>query len=170
MRMVLDPAGIYLLKVNNRNTLFGIFIANFEHISHFVLVFLFLTLSRWIAAGWRASPIFSLILVDIFTLPAPPLSPSSASLLESDVIFNLDFPLQEINFESQQNPIRSIFWDRKPAIYYWNTNILSQNILFTSLSLDSDKVLFERQIKYGLNFIQETLKSIQMLWNFLDSY
>ena len=61
------PAGIYLFKVNNRNTRTrceicskltintperrqwrrsGVFIVNFEHISHFVLVFLLLTLSR----------------------------------------------------------------------------------------------------------------------------
>ena len=60
------PAGIYLLKVNNRNTRTrceicstltikiperrhwdrsGIFIVNFEHISHLVLVFLLLTLN-----------------------------------------------------------------------------------------------------------------------------
>ena len=60
------PAGNYLLKVNNRNTTTryeicskltikipkrrhrrrsGIFIVNFEHISHLVLVFLLLTLS-----------------------------------------------------------------------------------------------------------------------------
>ena len=59
-------AGIYLLKVNNRNTrtrceicskltiktperhqrrCSGVFIVNFEHISHLVLVFLLLTLS-----------------------------------------------------------------------------------------------------------------------------
>ena len=59
-------AGIYLLKVNNRNTrtrceicskftikipqrrqwrLSGIFIVNFEHISHFVLKFLLLNLN-----------------------------------------------------------------------------------------------------------------------------
>ena len=60
------PAGIYLLKVNNRNTRprceicskltiktdrrhrsrFGVFIVNFEYISQLVLVFLLLTLSR----------------------------------------------------------------------------------------------------------------------------
>ena len=60
------PASIYLLKVNNRNTRtrceicskltinipeqsrwrhFDVFIVNFEHVSHFVLVFLLLTLS-----------------------------------------------------------------------------------------------------------------------------
>ena len=57
---VLNPAGIYLLKVNNRNTRTrwkicskltikirsGIFIVNFEHISHLALVFLLLTQSR----------------------------------------------------------------------------------------------------------------------------
>ena len=54
---------IYLLKVNNRNTgtrseicskltvkiqrrRSGIFIVNFEHISHLILVFILLTLSR----------------------------------------------------------------------------------------------------------------------------
>ena len=60
------PAGIYLFKVNNRNTRTrceicskltntperrqwrrsGVFIVNFEHISHLVLVLLLLTLSR----------------------------------------------------------------------------------------------------------------------------
>ena len=61
------PAGIYMLKVNSRNTgtrceicskvtiktpgrrqwrRFGVFIVNFEHIPHLVLVFLLLTLSR----------------------------------------------------------------------------------------------------------------------------
>ena len=61
------PAGIYLLKVKNRNTRtrceicskfaikiperrhwrrYGIFIVNFEHISRFVLVFLLLTLKH----------------------------------------------------------------------------------------------------------------------------
>ena len=67
----LNPASIYLLKVNNRNTrtrceiysklitktqerrhwrLSGVFIANFEHISHLVLVFLLLTLSMGLLA------------------------------------------------------------------------------------------------------------------------
>ena len=55
----LYPVGIYLFKVNNRNTRtrskicshvhnwcrFGVFIVNFEHISHLVLVFPLLTLS-----------------------------------------------------------------------------------------------------------------------------
>ena len=61
-----NPAGIYLLKVNNRNTRArceicskltiktperrywrrsGVFIVNFEHISHLVLMFLLLTLN-----------------------------------------------------------------------------------------------------------------------------
>ena len=43
------PASIYLLKVNNRNTRTrrrsGVFIDNFEHISHLVLVFLLLKLN-----------------------------------------------------------------------------------------------------------------------------
>ena len=49
------PAGIYLLKVNNRicskltiktpERRSGVFIVNFEHISHFDLMFLLLTLS-----------------------------------------------------------------------------------------------------------------------------
>ena len=60
-----SPAGIYLLKVNNRNTRTkceicsnltintphhwhrsGVFFVNFEHISHLILVFLLLNLSR----------------------------------------------------------------------------------------------------------------------------
>ena len=66
------PAGIYLLNINNRNirprceisskltikTLercqwrhSGVFIINFEHISHLGLVFLLPTLSRWMPAG-----------------------------------------------------------------------------------------------------------------------
>ena len=45
------PAGIYLFKVNSRNTrtrceiCSGVFIVNFEHISHLVLVLLLLTLN-----------------------------------------------------------------------------------------------------------------------------
>ena len=67
LRFYSIPAGIYLFKVNNRNTRTrreicskltintperrqwrrsGVFIVNFEHISHLVLVFLLLTLSR----------------------------------------------------------------------------------------------------------------------------
>ena len=42
-----SPADIYLLKVNNGNTRTRCEIcSNFEHISHLVLVFLLLTLSR----------------------------------------------------------------------------------------------------------------------------
>ena len=54
-----NPAGIHLLKVNNRNTRArcemcskltvirsGVFIVNFEHISHIVAVFLLSSLSR----------------------------------------------------------------------------------------------------------------------------
>ena len=46
------PAGKYMFKVNNRNTQWrqwlrsGVFIVNFEHISHLILVFLLLTLSK----------------------------------------------------------------------------------------------------------------------------
>ena len=63
------PAGINLLKVNNRNTwtrceicskltikiperrCSGMFIVNFEHILHLVWVFLLLTLNMWSPAG-----------------------------------------------------------------------------------------------------------------------
>ena len=55
----LNLAGIYLLKVNNRNTRIkyetrsGVFIANFEYVSHFVLVFLLLTLNMFFD-GWES--------------------------------------------------------------------------------------------------------------------
>ena len=70
--LIFYPAGIYLVKVNNRNTIkrceicskltiktpeqrqwscFGVFIVNFEHISHLFIVFLLLTLSRYIPNG-----------------------------------------------------------------------------------------------------------------------
>ena len=50
------PAGNYMLKVNNRKTrtkseICSKLIVNFEHISHLVLVFLLLTLSRKKPAG-----------------------------------------------------------------------------------------------------------------------
>ena len=71
------PAGIYLLKVNNRNTKTrceicskltiktpershwrrsSVFIANFEHISHLALVLLLLTLK--VIAGWVGRTMF----------------------------------------------------------------------------------------------------------------
>ena len=73
------PAGIYLLKVNNRNTRTrceicskltiktperrlassGVFIVNFEHISHLVLVFLLLTLNMQLPAGFNLRVIFN---------------------------------------------------------------------------------------------------------------
>ena len=63
------PVGNYMFKVNNRNTRarceicskltiktperrHGAFIVNFEHISHLVLVFLLLTLSRYMVIGY----------------------------------------------------------------------------------------------------------------------
>ena len=73
------PADNYMFKVNNRNTRtryeicskltmktpeqchwrrFSVFIVNFEHISHLVLAFLLLTLSRQMPGGYRTSFIF----------------------------------------------------------------------------------------------------------------
>ena len=43
------PASNYMFKVNNRNT--SIFIVNFEHVSHLVLLFLLLTLKIKLPAG-----------------------------------------------------------------------------------------------------------------------
>ena len=66
-----NPTGNYMFKVNNSRS--GIFIVNFEHISHLVLVFLLLTLSRQMPAGkW---PFFRLQLIDM-------LQRSRKSLLE----------------------------------------------------------------------------------------
>ena len=48
-RSAMNPAGSYMFKVNNGVSKWrrsGIFIVNFEHIAHLVLVFLLLTLSR----------------------------------------------------------------------------------------------------------------------------
>ena len=74
--MISTPAGIYLLKVNNKSTRTrceicskltiktlerrqwrhsGVFIVHFEHISYLVLVFLLLTLNRKLLAGATAS-------------------------------------------------------------------------------------------------------------------
>ena len=64
----LYPADNYLFKVNDRNTVWnifkvnnkdtttpmassGVFILNFEYISHLDLVFLLLTLKMWLPAG-----------------------------------------------------------------------------------------------------------------------
>ena len=46
------PAGNYMFKVN-KNTRISVFIVNFKHISHLALVFLLLTLSRKMLAGWE---------------------------------------------------------------------------------------------------------------------
>ena len=40
-----------MFKVDNKDTSSDVFIANFEHILHLVLVFLLLSLSRKIVAG-----------------------------------------------------------------------------------------------------------------------
>ena len=69
---IIIPAGIYLFKVNSRNTTArceicskltiktrerwqwhrsGVLIVNFEHISHLVLVLLLLTLNKYLPAG-----------------------------------------------------------------------------------------------------------------------
>ena len=48
-----------MFRVNNKDIrttprrCSGVFIVNFEHSSHLVLVFLFLTLSRYISAGYK---------------------------------------------------------------------------------------------------------------------
>ena len=42
-----------MFKVNNKDTIkSGVFIVNFENISHLVLVFLLLTLNMLLLAGW----------------------------------------------------------------------------------------------------------------------
>ena len=80
---VFDQPNIFLLKVNNRNTRkrceicskltiktperhywhrSGVFIANVEHISHLVLVFLLLTLKMSLLAWEVSSPNFTTII------------------------------------------------------------------------------------------------------------
>ena len=53
MIMILFPSNIYLFKHSKRNTRktcdvrrFGVFIVNFEHISHLFLVFLLFSLNK----------------------------------------------------------------------------------------------------------------------------
>ena len=41
-----------MFEVNNKDTSTGVFIVNFEHISHVVLLFIFLTLNRLMPAGF----------------------------------------------------------------------------------------------------------------------
>ena len=73
---IIKVAGNYMFKVNNRNTRTrceicstltikiperrrsrsGIFVINFEHISHLVLVYLLLTLNMYLPAGEACSP------------------------------------------------------------------------------------------------------------------
>ena len=48
---IIKPTGIYLLKANNNaRRRSNVFIVNFEHIPHLVLVFLFLTLNMQLPA------------------------------------------------------------------------------------------------------------------------
>ena len=70
-----NPVGNSMLKVNNRNTRtrceifskltiihwrrFGVFIVNFEYISDLVLVFLLLTLSRYMPTGNHDNPLYT---------------------------------------------------------------------------------------------------------------
>ena len=45
-----------MLKDNNKDAgclCSGVFIINFNHISHFALVFLLLILSKWMSAGYK---------------------------------------------------------------------------------------------------------------------
>ena len=85
------PASMYLFKVNNRNTRkmceicakltmktperlqncrSGVFIVNFEHISHLFLLFLFLTLNKYMLAGKvDAISIFNLVFDVPFDIP-----------------------------------------------------------------------------------------------------
>ena len=44
-----------MFKVNNKDTLSGVFIVNFEHILHLVLVFLLLTLNMYVPVGFVRS-------------------------------------------------------------------------------------------------------------------
>ena len=63
------PAGSYMFKINNKDTRkrpwrrSGIFIVNFEHISHLALVFLLLTLSREMSTGLLTYEIWNAITV-----------------------------------------------------------------------------------------------------------
>ena len=66
----LDPADIYLLRVNNRNTRtlerqwrrFGVFIVNFEHISHLYSSVSIVNLEH-VIAGWEVPYILELYII-----------------------------------------------------------------------------------------------------------
>ena len=72
------PIGVYLLKVNNRNSRIRCeicskltihFIVNFEHISHLILVFLLLTLNMELPAGYMhffSLPICKMFIISLF--------------------------------------------------------------------------------------------------------
>ena len=47
-----------MFKINNKETISAVFIINFEHISHLVLVFLLLTLSRQMPARLHITAYF----------------------------------------------------------------------------------------------------------------
>ena len=94
------PAGIYLLKVNNRNTRTrceicskltiktGVFIVNFEHISHLVLVFLLLTLNMQLPAGQRNLHILATEMYKVSKDLSPPLM-RDIFKLRSEQTYNL---------------------------------------------------------------------------------
>ena len=103
------PAGIYLLKVNNRNSRTrceicwkltiktperrpwsrsGVFIVNFQHISHLVLVFLLLTLNMQLSAG-NATPIYCFaIYLMYFWIWKTLLSISVKAFTDDDYVFD----------------------------------------------------------------------------------
>ena len=66
----LDPADIYLLRVNNRNTRtlerqwrrFGVFIVNFEHISHLYSSVSIVNFEH-VIAGWEVPYILELYII-----------------------------------------------------------------------------------------------------------
>ena len=66
------PAGKYMFKVNIRNTRTRYrssnFIVNFDHISHLVLVFLLITLSRQRPAGLGRAATFGKYLASVLSL------------------------------------------------------------------------------------------------------
>ena len=97
-----NPAAIYLLKVNNRNTRtkawnifkvwrrFGVFIVNFEHISYFCFSVSIVNFEH-VIAGWESSTVSQFWQFPSFLAAVYLLKVKVRKLLTSSGVFNVNF-------------------------------------------------------------------------------